>query len=92
MENPSTQETFLAAYRVPGFRARARIDSYEDKHPAFVITLDRRQKKRCAAHVARSITAFTTEGGAARATSIAATAKCIWTSSCAAWPAKGVAA
>jgi hypothetical protein len=92
MENEANQESLLAAYRVPGFRARARIDSYEDKHPAFVITLDRRQKKRCAACAARHITASTIESGIARATSIAATTRCIWTSSCAAWLAKGAAA
>jgi hypothetical protein len=44
MENRANKQSLLMAYRVPGFRARARIDSYEVKHPAFVITLDRRQK------------------------------------------------
>jgi hypothetical protein len=34
------------AYKVSGFRVRARVDSYEElDHPAFVVTLDRRSKK-----------------------------------------------
>ena len=42
--------TLRDAYKVSGFRGRARIDSYDElKHPAFVLTLDRRSKKRCAA-------------------------------------------
>jgi hypothetical protein len=92
MENRANKQSLLMAYRVPGFRARARIDSYEVKHPAFVITLDRRQKKRCAVDAARRITASMTENGIAPATSIAAIAKSIWTSRCGAWPAKGAAA
>src|SRR5450830_403513 len=33
------------AYKVPGFRVQARIDSYDElDHPAFVVTLDRRSK------------------------------------------------
>ena len=92
MENHANKESLLMAYLVPGFRARARIDSYEVKRPAFVITLDRRQKKRCAADAAQRITVSTTGNGIAPATSIAVIAKSIWTSSCGAWPAKGAAA
>jgi hypothetical protein len=44
MEDPAHNEGLLAAYRAAGFRTRARIDRYEGKHQAFVITLDRRQK------------------------------------------------
>jgi hypothetical protein len=84
MENQANQEALLAAYRVPGFRARARVDSYDGKYPAFVITLDRRQKKRCAAHAARSVIAFMTNAGAARAILGAAGEKFIWTLRCAA--------
>jgi len=92
MENRANKQSLLMAYRVPGFRARARIDSYEVKRPAFVITLDRRQKKRCAAGAARRITVSTTDDGIVLATSIAVIAKSIWISSCGAWPAKGAAA
>jgi len=38
------------AYKVSGFHVRSKIDSYDElEHPAFVVTLDRRSKKRCAA-------------------------------------------
>jgi hypothetical protein len=92
MENQANNEGLLAAYRIAGFRTRARIDSYEGKHKAFVITLDRRQKKRCAASAARRITVFMIGGGTGRAIWIAAAAPFIWTSSIAAWPAKGALA
>jgi hypothetical protein len=59
--------TLRDAYKVSGFRVRARIDSYDElKHPAFVITLDRRSKKRCAAVVGRFAVAFTASAGGAR--------------------------
>jgi len=35
----------LDAYRVPGFRARSKLDYYDLEPPAFVITFDRRTKK-----------------------------------------------
>ena len=93
MENHSNTDSLLAAYRLPGFRARGRVEAYEGKHhPAFVITLIRRQKKRYAAYAARRITVFTTEGGAGRAIWIAAALPFIWISSIAVWPAKCAAA
>ncbi len=45
MENQVNKSGMLAAYRVSGFRARARIGNDESEPPAFVIMLDRRQKK-----------------------------------------------
>ena len=52
------------AYKVSGFRVQARIDSYDElEHPAFVITLDRRSKKRCAAGAGRFAGATTTNAG-----------------------------
>jgi hypothetical protein len=84
MENQANQESLLAAYRVSGFRARARVDAYEGKHPAFVITLERRQKKRCVADAARRSTVSMTGAVAARAILGAADGKFIWTSRCAA--------
>jgi hypothetical protein len=46
MENRAHKQTLLDAYRTPGFRVRARVDSYALEPPAFVITLERRQKNR----------------------------------------------
>jgi hypothetical protein len=44
MKIQTSKRGLLAAYRVRGFRARARIDSYEGPSRVFVITLERRQK------------------------------------------------
>jgi hypothetical protein len=72
------------AYKVSGFRVQARIDSYEElEHPAFVVTLDRRLKKRCAAGAGRSAAAFTTDGGDGRAILDVAIGKSISTFRCA---------
>ena len=52
MKNPASRTpipTLRDAYKVPGFRVRAKIDSYDLEPPAFVLTLDRRSKKQCAA-------------------------------------------
>ncbi len=66
------------AYKVPGFRVRARIDSYDElEHPAFVVTLDRRSKKRCAADAGRFAAVFTTNAGAGRVILAAATGRSI---------------
>ena len=93
MENQANTESLLAAYAVPGFRARTRVEVYEiKKHPAFAITLNRHQKKRCAGFAARRITVSTTANGTALAISIAERTRFIWTLSFAAWTAKGVAA
>ena len=46
MENRADTRTLLDAYRMPGFRARAQVDGYALEPPAFVITLERRQKNR----------------------------------------------
>src|ERR1700689_1884819 len=55
------------AYKVSGFRVRARIDSYDElDHPAFVVTLDRRSKKRCAAGAGKFAAAVMTSAGAGR--------------------------
>jgi hypothetical protein len=44
MGNHANKGSMLAAYRMPGFRARAWIGGNESEPAAFVITLDRRQK------------------------------------------------
>jgi hypothetical protein len=73
------------AYKVCGFHVRARIDSYDElEHPAFVITLDRRSKKRFAAGAGRFAAAFTTNGGGERAILDAAIGKCFSIFRCAA--------
>ena len=73
------------AYKVSGFRVRARIDSYDElDHPAFVVTLDRRSKKRCAADAGSFAAAFTTSGGGEPAILDAAIGKSISTFTCAA--------
>jgi hypothetical protein len=81
MKNPSdipACRTLRDAYKIPGFRVRARIDGYDElKHPAFVLTLDRRSKKQCAARAARYAAVFTTRAGDGRAISIAAIGKSI---------------
>jgi hypothetical protein len=73
----SNKRTLLAAYQVAGFRASARIEEYEHTPPAFVITLVRRQKKRCAAAAEQVIAAFMIGAGIVPETSIAATTRSI---------------
>jgi len=67
------------AYKLPGFRVRAWLDSYEHEPPACVLTFDRRAKKACAADAEKPATAFTTNAGGGRAISVAATEKSIST-------------
>jgi hypothetical protein len=70
--------TLRDAYKVKGFRVRARIDSYDDlEHPAFVLTQDRRTKKRCAAVAGSFAGAGTTNAGGGLATLAAATGRSI---------------
>jgi hypothetical protein len=72
------------AYKLAGFRAQAKIDSYEHEPPALVLTFDRRSKKRRAAAAENRAATSTTNAGAGRAISVAATAKSISISRCAA--------
>ncbi len=73
------------AYKVSGFRVQARIDSDDElEHPAFVITLDRRSKKRFAAGAGRFAAAFTPNAGDGRAILDAAIGKSISIFTCAA--------
>ena len=77
--------TLRDAYKVSGFRGRARIDSYDElKHPAFVLTLDRRSKKRCAAGAEKGAAAFTANAGDVCGTSVAGIEKSISIFPCAA--------
>ena len=60
----SSIPTLRDAYKVHGFRARGRIDSYDKlKYPAFIITLDRHSKKRSAAGAGRFVAAITIIAG-----------------------------
>jgi hypothetical protein len=79
----SLPPTLRDAYKVRGFRTRARIDSYDDlKYPSFVITLDRRSKKRSAAGAAKFVAAVTISAGGGLAILDAATEMYISISSC----------
>jgi hypothetical protein len=91
MKNQSEKRTLLAAYRVTGFRVRARVEGGEEGSAGFVVTLDRRQKKRHAAGAERPIVDFTTGGGIGRGIWIAAGARCGSISRCGAWTAKRAA-
>ena len=87
MKNPASRTpvpTLRDAYKVPGFRVRAKIDSYDLDPPAFVLTLDRRSKKRCAGDAGSGAAAFTTSAGDGFATLDAGIGRFISTSKCAA--------
>jgi len=93
MEEQAEKESLLAAYKVSGFQAQARVKVYEIKdRPALAITLERRQKKRCVPAAARRITAFTTKDGFAPATLIAERTRSVWILSIGAWHAGSAAA
>jgi hypothetical protein len=77
MDKTTDKRTLLDAYRVQGFRTRARVDGYDHDHPAFVITLHRRQKKRYAAAAARAAANVTIGAGIVPVTLIVAITKCI---------------
>jgi hypothetical protein len=82
---PTAIPTLRDAYKVCGFRGRARIDSYDElKPPAFVLTLDRRSKKRGAAGAEKGAAAFTANAGDVGGTSVAGIEKSISIVPCAA--------
>ena len=87
MKNPQGKpsiKNLLDAYKLAGFRAQAKIDSYEHEPPALVLTFDRRSKKRFAAVAENPAALSTTNAGGGRGISVAATAKSISISRCAA--------
>jgi hypothetical protein len=92
MKNQPDKKALHDAYRVSGFRPRARVEGYEHTPPAFVITLERRQKKRFAKGVAKRTEASMTDAGIAPAISSAAIMRCISTLKGDAWSAKRVGA
>ena len=68
----------LDIYRFPGFVPFSSLKGVFGDHRAIVIGLRRRQKKRCAASVARSNFAITTNGLEKSATSLAETVASTW--------------
>jgi hypothetical protein len=78
------------AYQVAGFRAQAKLDSYDHEPPAFVLTLARRSKKPCVAVAEHHVAAATTIAGAGRAILVAAIGKSISIFKCAASVARSV--
>ena len=87
MEKPSGKppiKNLRDAYKLAGFRAQAKIDSYEHEPPALVLTFDRRSKKPFAAAAENPAALSTTSAGGGRAISGAATGKFISISRCAA--------
>ncbi len=92
MKNQANKKALLAAYRVPGFRAQARVDSYDDHLRIFVITLTRRQKKRYAAAAEKDTAVFTTGAGIVRVVLTVATARSTSILRCVAWIVRRAAA
>jgi hypothetical protein len=88
MKNPFEKApvvTLRDAYKVPGFRVSAQVGGYEElKHPAYVLTLKRRSKKRFAANAGRYAEAYTASGGGGRETCHAGVGKSISILRCAA--------
>ena len=74
----------LDAYKVAGFRARARIEGGGSEPASFVITLDRRSKKPPARDAASDAAVFTTSAGVGHAILDVVIGKFIWPLRCAA--------
>ena len=93
MENEAEKRTLLEEYHVAGFQTRAQVEAYDDVSPAaFVVTLDRRSKKRCAAVAEKCTGVCTIVDGDARATLGAASERYISIFRCVELTAKRVAA
>jgi hypothetical protein len=87
-----TIPTLRDAYKVAGFRVRAKIDSYEEIKPAaFVITLGRRSKKQCAAGAESFAAACMTNAGDGHAILAVGAGKFISIFTCAALCARSAA-
>ena len=84
MKKPPHKPRLLDVYRLPGFKVRSRLDRYECTPPVFVITFDRRQKKRVAAGAEKLVKERMIDAGIGRAILAALTTRSIWTSRCAA--------
>ena len=90
--NRVPSQTLRDAYKVPGFRVRARIDSYDAlKPPAFVLTLERHSKKRGAAGVGKFAAVFMANAGGECGISVVEIGKSISSFKCAAYKARPAA-
>lgn len=92
MEKRPEIKSLLDGYRVPGFKTRARVKPDEKAPTAFVLTLDRRQKKQAVGSGGRLTEVFMIGNGVARVTSVVGAARSISTMHCAVWSAKSAAA
>ena len=72
MEKSLSHPSIFDAYRFPGFVTRKRVKQHESDLTSLVITLTRREKKRSAARVEKSIAPSTIVRPAWRAISLVA--------------------
>lgn len=85
-------KTLHDAYKVPGFRLRAGVESHEmETYAVAVLTLDRRAKKVCAAAAGKPVIACTTRDGSGCAIWGVRIGRCTWTFPCVASDARGAA-
>ena len=87
-----TKTSLNALYSFPSFRARSKLKGILGDSHARIITLVRRQKKRCAAHAAKPLGASTTGGLTASAIWTRAARESTWNSSIAGSIAAGAVA
>ena len=73
-----TNQTLNKLYCFPGFRALTKLKGMFGDFPARIVTLVRRQKKRCAVHAARPLEASTTVRSIKFGTLILEACGCIW--------------
>ena len=73
-----TNQTLNKLYSFPGFRALTKLKGMFGDFPARIVTLVRRQKKRCAVHAARPLEASTTVRSIRCGTLIPEACGCIW--------------
>ena len=74
--------TLRDAYKVSGFRVRAKVESHDEECTAFVLTLERRSKKQCVVTAGRLTAAIMTNDGVGPAILDAAGKKFISTFRC----------
>ena len=79
MDQQPDKKTLLDAYRVPGYRARSRVDGYDHEPPALSSRLIGAQKNSVRRDAGRDAAAFTTSAGVGRAILAAEIGMFIWT-------------
>ena len=80
-----TKTSLNALYSFPGFRARSKLKGILGDSPARIVTLVRRQKKRCAAHAAAPYAVSTTGASIGFAIRTRVVRGSTWNSSIAGW-------